>query len=298
MAGVHVQKGIRQLTSKADLIRLANWLETGQHPGAFRVLGHLRSNINGILRTDVFTNSWPKPTVVLLKPRAPTSHGYVNNVCSVFATDIDDCRETLLHADVMDWTQPWGIGGMDTRLNKPLADLARSRGGRLEPDSGPCLIFHIPKRRLQDIKADLPVGYYESKLTELHASLVTATWPHLAHDTEEFVRYLLHNLPSTCVRIAATGQMVGWTVAQHYRCIGMMHVVSAHRNKGIGRYLTKRAAEDLVYGGSPAYSYVLRSNTVAQSMLRKMDFEVVEDMDSVWVSYHPPPQQQRMIGSA
>jgi GNAT superfamily N-acetyltransferase len=146
--------------------------------------------------------------------------------------------------------------------------------------------------------SDLPVGYYESKLTGEHASLVTATWPHKDFDTEDFVRYLLHNLPSTCVRVAQTGQLVGWTVAQHYRCIGMLYVASPHRNKGIGRFLTKRAAQDLVNGGSPAYSYVLRDNTITQSMMQKMGFDLVDDLDAKWVSYHPPPQQQRMTSQA
>eukprot|EP00914_Ancora_sagittata_P012367 GHVO01023809.1.p1 GENE.GHVO01023809.1~~GHVO01023809.1.p1 ORF type:complete len:325 (-),score=19.22 GHVO01023809.1:342-1238(-) len=294
MAATHIQKGVRQLTSKADLIRLAQWLESGQHPGAFRVLGHLRSNIQGILRNDVYTNCWPKPSVVLVKPRSPSSHGYVNNVCSVFASDVDDCRETLLHSGVMDWKTAWGIGGMDARLIKPIAELAQSRGGKLAPDSGPCVLAHIPKRRLESVNAPLPVGYYESKLSGIHASLITATWPNKFQDTEDFVRYLLHNLPSSCVRVAATGQLVGWTVAQHYRCIGMMYVASAHRNIGIGRFLTKRAAQDLVYGGSPAYSYVLRTNEVAQNMMKKMGFEIVDDLDAVWVSYHPPPQEEQM----
>eukprot|EP00914_Ancora_sagittata_P012370 GHVO01023814.1.p1 GENE.GHVO01023814.1~~GHVO01023814.1.p1 ORF type:complete len:154 (-),score=5.61 GHVO01023814.1:830-1291(-) len=153
MAATHIQKGVRQLTSKADLIRLAQWLESGQHPGAFRVLGHLRSNIQGILRNDVYTNCWPKPSVVLVKPRSPSSHGYVNNVCSVFASDVDDCRETLLHSGVMDWKTAWGIGGMDARLIKPIAELAQSRGGKLAPDSGPCVLAHIPKRRLESVNA-------------------------------------------------------------------------------------------------------------------------------------------------
>lgn len=117
-------------------------------------------------------------------------------------------------------------------------------------------------------------------------------WPTLG--PEQMVHFLVKNFPSSCVRMAATGQIVGWTLARPDLGICAVHVAQNHRRHGIGQFMMASVARDLTCQGYLAFCFVSHSSSAALGMLNHLGFELNSDMEAVWAQYRPLDQQQRL----
>ena len=199
----------------------------------------------------------------------------------------------------MDWSKPWTLGGFDTSLKPFIEDLARKHGGSPQADAESCHMMHISPTDLNKIHPQLPTGYYPSHLTPGHASLITALWPYQEQGiTELMARVLAQGLPAHCVRQAATGQLVGWTLTMADHSVAMGYVSPAHRRRGLSTYLAYRTAMDLVKDGMPAYGHLVKSNSVSIAMTARMGWQIIPGVDVTWLNYTPARVSQRATATA
>lgn len=115
-----------------------------------------------------------------------------------------------------------------------------------------------------------PPGYSLDVLRPAEAAVCNAHWKYAAGAaTERILRACIEDRPSACVRTSSEpSELVGWLLMRTDGSIGVMHVMEAHRGRGLATCLVHAMLERI-----RAYPSILRARAGAVS-----DMDVKQDL--------------------
>jgi hypothetical protein len=122
----------------------------------------------------------------------------------------------------------------------------------------------------------LPSTYRSSTLHPTDAAFVTSHWQYAEPGTEDFVRFIIENFSTVCVK-DDEDSLVGWYMQQPYGAMGMLHVLDAHRGKGLAKYMTVNMGKKLISRGQIPYGYISESNVVSLRLHEECGATIVDD---------------------
>eukprot|EP01112_Ceratiomyxa_fruticulosa_P012913 TRINITY_DN359_c0_g1_i1.p1 TRINITY_DN359_c0_g1~~TRINITY_DN359_c0_g1_i1.p1 ORF type:complete len:322 (+),score=57.73 TRINITY_DN359_c0_g1_i1:244-1209(+) len=123
-----------------------------------------------------------------------------------------------------------------------------------------------------------------SPLTVEDVELVDSTWAYCDHFSKEYVRYIILNHPTACIRV--NGNPVSWGVLHADLSVGIMYTLKEHRGKGLGcsvaAWLSLYCLQKLKI--SP-YCHIACENEASTKMFKKLGY--VQSEEVKWVMGMP-----------
>lgn len=140
-------------------------------------------------------------------------------------------------------------------------------------------------------------GYFkESRLKSSDTELVDRHWPFGGDNGSSYIERMIEGHPSTCLRPATSEDEnscqppVAWILAYPYGAIGSLHVLDAHRRKGLASRLISaqcnymRSCSEREGRPSPLiHAYALLQNGASQSLFDKLENWHRVDENVSWI---------------
>ena len=123
---------------------------------------------------------------------------------------------------------------------------------------------------------------------EKDAVLVNSVWDYTRRYPagEQFVAHNINHMPTICIRNTHDDKAVSWCLLHEFGAMGMLHVLTEYRGKGLAQYVVTRLARRLMDSGQQSiYVAVEKQNVTSLELHRKCGFCVTDDIK--WMAYWP-----------
>lgn len=102
---------------------------------------------------------------------------------------------------------------------------------------------------------------------------VADEWTYATMDAEDYVKYLIDNFPSVCIR-DDKGILVGWFLQHTFGTLGILHVKDAHRHRGLAKYMVRKLSEKILENNQYAYVNIPETNDVSRKLHERCGFRI------------------------
>ncbi|KAK2150442.1 hypothetical protein LSH36_405g02025 [Paralvinella palmiformis] len=195
----------------------------------------------------------------------------LNEPLPLFTTDVLKCRNFLLLNDNFNW--PYGIYRVvGSEALSVLSEVVLEKG--INHRIGPNLhLFHVRNDWLPTTGFSLPSQYQEGVLLSSDVATVVDEWTYAIMDAEDYVKYLIDNFPSVCIR-DDKGILVGWFLQHTFGTLGILHVKDAHRHRGLAKYMVRKLSEKILENNQYAYVNIPETNDVSRKLHERCGFRI------------------------